>query len=393
MARIFSSGFEMNSNLVDTEFMSVNGGATIVLSPVRSGNYALRANSSGTAAGALKQIHATNQPAIGFQRIYINIASYPSTTNHIMRYSDDLTNPIAAIRLLPTGELELVNSLFMTVGASSPVLSLNTWHMVEFAIDASTDPGTLIARLNGTQFATGSNDIQGQWCIISVGMHAVSGGLAYFDDWAMNDASGTFQNSFPGPGRIVHISPNGRGDSATWAPAGGGLPATGWQAVAENPPDDPFTAVRSIANGNEDFYTISPSVISVNDTITLLQVSGRMTTTVTDATSSMAFQLKKASGGTIMTSADITPDLDLEPTRPWKTHGPFRYANYPLTAYRDPDSSPWTYDTLRTAQVGIKKTGGSASQMRVSMVWVLVEYTQGAPITPPLSRTTLLGVS
>src|SRR3990172_6946830 len=57
----------------------------------------------------------------------------------------------------------------------------------------------------------------------------------YFDDIAINSSTGSFQNSYPGAGRIVALRPNAAGDSADFA-RGGTDSGANWSQTDEVTP-------------------------------------------------------------------------------------------------------------------------------------------------------------
>jgi hypothetical protein len=62
----------------------------------------------------------------------------------------------------------------------------------------------------------------------------------FFDDLAINDNTGSFQNSYPGEGKIIHLKPNAAGDSNGFSVQVGGTvgSSNNYTRVNEVTPDD-----------------------------------------------------------------------------------------------------------------------------------------------------------
>lgn len=377
MARLFSSGFELNSLAANIEFTNTAGTLSIVTSPVRSGTYALRANPAAATGIVTRSIYGADQNFIGFVRLYLYIASLPSGNDAIIRFSTTTNTNRAGIRLTAGGALQLINSSSVQVGSDSSTLSTGQWYMVELRIDATTNPGTLEARLNGQVFAAGSNNIQGSWARIQLGsMTAATTADLHFDDIAVNDNSGSFQNTYPGPGKIIHLYPNASGDQTQWTIGGSTPAATNWQSVSEVTPDNGVTLVSSNTLNQEDLYNVGSPAIGAGDNINVVHVGGRFNNNVADAVTQFVFEATKASGGTIAQSAGIIPN-----TASFTTNSVATDYAYPITLYRDPDSINWTRATLETMQIGQRLTAAGTNNIQVSTIWALVDYTPSTPAT------------
>ena len=85
MARLFSSGFELNSLTAGVEITSVTGSPTIQTGIVRSGTYALRANPTAATAFVTYTVDTTNiSPIVQYFRSYIYISSYTNALDSIL---------------------------------------------------------------------------------------------------------------------------------------------------------------------------------------------------------------------------------------------------------------------------------------------------------------------
>lgn len=201
MARLFTSGFELNSLVGGVEYDTITGTVSIITTTIRSGTYALKANPSATTGNVLKQVYTANQSTqIGYLRVYINVSVRP-TTNPVGICSFTVIGGSnrAIVLMQNDGTLVLRNSTNVQIGSASSAVALNTWNYVELKADSSTNPGTFEARLNGVVFASG-NDSAGAntFACIKVGNSTANETYTmFFDDVAMNDNTTSTDNSYP----------------------------------------------------------------------------------------------------------------------------------------------------------------------------------------------------
>ena len=94
---------------------------------------------------------------------------------------------LCRISLNSSGKLRLTNSSGTQIGSDSATLNTSQWYRIEMKNDATTNHGSLDARLDGTSFASGSNDIQGSWARLQLGPTGTSNCDVYIDDIALND--------------------------------------------------------------------------------------------------------------------------------------------------------------------------------------------------------------
>lgn len=372
MARLWQSGFELNSTTTDVEFSNITGaGTTIQTTTVRTGTYALRCNPSAATGFVRYHVFTSNQSIVAYQRVYMRIATLPGANTTIMRFLDVANSPCAQIRITSTGTLILLDAAGNAVGSASSVLSTGQWYRIELGLDASTNPGTVEAKIDGTSFASGNNSAQAPWGRVLVGPVVSATMDAYFDDWAVNDSSGSAQNSWCGDGHILHLAPNGDGDAHGWnntSNAAGS--STNWQLVDEVPPNDTTDLVQTGTANTEDMYALTDSGIGAGDTVNVVMVGLRLRNNTADTIAAVKAQIKKGGGGTIAQGSAIVPN-----STTFGTNASAQPRNYTLITYLDPDGSAWTQSTLDTAQAGIKLTTAGTNRIQVTSVWVSVDYT------------------
>jgi hypothetical protein len=381
MARLWQCGFELNSTSTGMEFTTSSGTISLQTGTVRTGTYALRANPTASTGFVRWHAFATDQAIVGYQRFYLNIASQPTAASTICRFLDVSNNSTGAIRLSTAGKLQLLTAGGAQIGSDSAALSTGTWYMVELKTDA-TGAGALDARLDGSSFASGANGAQGNWSRVLIGVIGTNTTTdLYFDDWALNDASGSSQTSWPGAGKILHLVPNGDGDNHAWGNTANGAGAsTNSTLVDEVPPNDATDLVQSGTLNAEDMYALTDSGIGASDTVNVAMVGVRIRNNSADATTAAKVQIKKTTGGTIAQGSAIVPN-----TTSFFTNGGVEPRNYTLVTYADPDGNPWTQATLDTAQAGVKLTAAGTNRIQVSAVWVSVDYTPSS--STPISAS------
>jgi hypothetical protein len=380
MARLWQSGFELNSTTAGIEFTTVTGGV-LSSTTVRTGGFSGQITSlaSATAAGFEYQFASAASNGPYYFRAYINIATLPTAANTIIVLNNAtglVGTPEASIKVDNTGAFSLFNGLVTQIGSSSSTITTNTWHSLELWFDRSPSAGSQVlkARLDGVEFASASN------LTISLGVLSITlggnlnsetqtTGNWFFDDIAINDSTGANQTTYPGPGGIVHMHPTGAGDNTTWAIFAG---SSNWSAVSEVKPDGNTSAVQSLTAGQLDDYAMTASSsIGSTDTISVVAIGAYFEGTSSSANSKFRLRLKATSGGTVTETADIDPTSTL-----YVTNSKTQPANYQLVSYTQPGgSSPWTKVVLGTSQIGLNLSVNNTNRARISTEWMSVDFT------------------
>jgi len=392
MARLRSSGGELNATTADVEFTNVNnsGGAslpTIVSSPVRSGTYSIRCNNSGTSGSSYITLQLGSSTGINkyfFLRSYVYIADLPAATQNMITISDG-GGVRELIKLTSAGVLQLFDDGGAQVGSNSSALSLNTWYRVEVKCDMTTSSGNVIAEalLDGASFASGTYGASAGVNRIEIGGQLNTTSYDYyFDDLAINNSTGSFQNSYPGEGKIIHLKPNAAGDNSAWT--------NDYLSVDEVTPDDATTLVSSNTLDQIDDHDIeSPTSLGASDTINVVQVGVRFNGVGASANASFVLRIKATASGTVEESSAITPA-----NTTYVTNAAAAPRNYSLTLYDLPGGSTtvWTKADLDTAQIGYRLSATSTNAAQISTVWLLVDYAAAGGGTPSISTMLMMGV-
>jgi len=379
MARLWTCGAELQTATANIEFTAIVTNAPAIETTIkRSGNAAFRiANASATEG--IRQLHTAVQGSYFF-RMYLYIVAMPTATKFIAGFSITGTYKVA-LRLTSAGNLQLYNNEDSAqVGSNSSALSAGTWYRVEMACNSTTLASTAVsARIDGTEFASGTIDITATPTSVMFAETTGDATLDYIvDDLAINDNSGSFQNSFPGEGEVIVLRPSAVGDVATWA-RGGTDTGANWSQVSEVPPDTVSWIEENTNNANaelcsDDFNLgATPAAMASDDVINVVQVGCYAgVDSATGADPDIALGIKAASGGTIEESAS----LDVNSTT---LQGPAPAPasnNYALTLYDLPGSSTtaWTKADLDAALVRVRLAVTDTHFARVHALWVTVDH-------------------
>lgn len=378
MARLYTSGFEMNSLTANVEWTSIQSTPSIQGTTVRSGSYALEISSlsSGSVKGVRYQFGAANGNGPFYARMYFRYATLPSAANQVFQFLDSSVVMRTAVELNSDGTLQLRDE-DSTIGSPSAALSANTWYQVEMLINTTAAAGSHVveARLNGTVFATASNrNISTGVNLVRVGgnlaTEAQTTGSWFFDDIAVNDSNGSFQTSYPGSGKVVMLVPSAAGGSNAWLNTAGGAGSTNnYQLVDEIPPNDGTDLIQSNTLNATDMYECSTSGMGSLDTVNCVAVMVRFRNNTADATTAYRVRIIKTSGGTASESANIVPN-----SATWRGNDPSAVKTSPLTLYKDPDNSDWTQSTIESMLLGVKLIVTGTNNVQVSALYVYVEY-------------------
>lgn len=395
MARKHSTGFEWQAiSGVEWGVHTTNG--TVSTATKRSGAAALRVNSPNMSQGKGMNLTHTSSTGPWYYSAYLYVVARPSADNTIMGAVSTGTTNIGMIKLAADGSLKLFES-GTQIGSASAVLDLNTWYRVELKYDYSQAGGSDIiqARLNGVEFA-GATDRSLTTAVqkLALGMNlaaeAQNTGDWYWDDVTINDATGSFENSWHATDyHIGHLFPVGAGDNSDWTNA--------YTEVDEVTPDDATTLCASNTLNAVDYHTVSAcSTIGMDsdDTVNCIQVRLRFNGVgaLASANPDVVVGVKATSGGTIEESSAL-----LIASASWLTDAVASPRIPPLTLYDLPGASTtaWTPATLDTMQIGYRvSVVGSSSNGQITAINVAVDWTPvtgGAPATTTRRTLSALG--
>lgn len=381
MARLWTCGFELQSVTAGVEFSSTTGTAPTISTTIhRDGLASMRIHPTTAESYVEQQLLTSATVERTFHRFYLYIASLPTSTTAIYAIGQSGFFP-TYLRLSNTGTLRLYDANLSTdSGTASSALSTNTWYRIEIDhTDGGAGNGNVLAYIDGVNFSgTASMSGINGFSRVRMGVYSFTASAdLYFDDWAINDISGSAQTSLPGAGSVVHMQPDAAGDNNAWSTSvvgGTAGAANNFTRINELTPDDATSYNATTVTGTttiDDFNMESSTAagIGASDTITLVQVGGRVGSSAT-TTASLVYRIKSQASGTLLESASVPVNVN-----GWQTHLATAGKTYQLTSYVDPQAgSAWTAALLDTTQIGYRTNVSQSSVRRVSTLWALVEF-------------------
>lgn len=390
MARLYQTGFELNSVTSGVELRETANSPTISSTTMRTGSYALQISSLSSGASKYGRLHHGSTGAPVYIRFYFYYTAAPSADNTIFRNAT--ISPYIAIKISSTGTLKLFDEDGQ-IGSASSALSTSTWYRIEVEYNVSGAGGTHTAkaRIDGTEFAAATNRTTGGSDSILLGGNLLSEaqttGAWFFDDVAINDNTGSYQNSYPGEGKIVHLKPNANGTTNSWTIGAGS--GSNYEQVDEVTPDEATTYLRSLTTNAVDEYAIEAFPGNSYDTINCIAVGFRATRSA--GTNSSGMKVRIRSGSSVETAA----------TEELATNGSFRTNDldstnagpYSLVSYVSPaTSTAWTPTEVDSAEIGAIIVTSGDRYVHLGTIWASVDYATGTPPSSSSSKLGLLGV-
>jgi hypothetical protein len=369
------------------------GQISISTTTVRSGAYAGRTGTSGFGQFNMQFVStAGNGPYYFRAYLYVATGLDGASNNpvNIMNMDNDSGASGGNLRMTVrmgdkdtanARQLRVYNSAGTAMGSWSGTIPLNTWARLEVAYAGN---GNVSARVDGTEFCTDCLSSPGTINNFQIGIGTGAGGGTpsgdvFWDDVAVNDTTGSFQNSWPGDGRIVHLRPNAAGDNSAYTNT--------FTNVDEVTPDDGTTTCDSPTVGQIDDHNIddTPAVLGTDAAIQVVQVGGRAADL---GASTTVYRIKASAGGTVEESGSQSPGNS--------TYNTNRLSGTPavhqLTLYDLPGASTaqWTKADLDAAQIGYRYESGSANQLW-SAIWLLVDFVPASEIKQLRGGTIIQG--
>ncbi len=381
MARLWTSGFELQSTATGMEWDTTTGTVSISTSTKRSGAAALRCNPTAGTGYISHQVRGFATARI-MVRFYVNFATLPSADTAIFQWGDGSGWYPQVFYRQSTGGLQAKDASAY-IGSSSAALTTNTWYKVTFDYDDFNAGNPLYCYLDDVAFCSGTSGSDlGSGGHFRMGVMNTCTADVFFDDVAFNDDSGTVQNAIPGAGKVVYLRPNAAGDSNQWL-RGGGLNSgnsTNYTHVDDSPtPDDLLNdSVGLLQAGTTqvDEYNVTDCAtagIGSSDTITLVQIGLRAQGGAAGPPNFVS-RVKGQSGGTVVEGSTVTFSSSA-----WNTNCTAFPHSPKQTVYVNPQTSTaWTPSTIDTMQIGLRPTVSTTTQRIVCAMWAVVEYVPAA---------------
>lgn len=373
MARRATLGFELGSATAGVELTAVQNIA-MSLAAALSGAFGADINLSTQQGFNTYQFNSGDTQGDHRASADVVFSSFPAATRDIFGFQST-TGLKMVIRLTSAGRLQLYNvEDSAQIGSDSAILSTGVKYRIELRQDTTTLASTVAdARIDGVSFASGTVNLAAGARDIFFGCNGGTATFrAFWDNIRVNDGTGSFQNSWPGAGEVVHLNVNADGDNSAFSSSSGGADYTN---VDETPPNDATDYVQSTAADTEDFNIDDPIWLASDATVNVVHVGGRFRVSSNTGTQPIiVWRVKASSGGTVEESGNITLT-----TTAWNTHTTATPKNPTLVLYDLPGASTtaWTRADLKTAQVGVRNTNDPTNFTQVSKMWLSVDYVQG----------------
>ncbi len=401
MARINFVGFELGSNANNIEF-AVTNNFNVNSTHVRSGSWAGNANcQSGVKNFGMTRIvnGASSGPYFGRVYLFVNVLPSAETSFVVLSDTTALTTARMYITVDGSGILRCYDGVGQ-VGSNSTAISINTWYRIEWQFKAGGGGTSVIAAsLDGIFFAndatrTNATGIQAYGYGANLKAETVTLGKFWFDDIALNDSTGSFQNSYPGDGRITRYLPNATGDFAQWTRGGTTDTGTNWGQLATNDsptPDDAGSFNTSNTLNQKDLVNVTNTgaEIGANDVINVVGLGVRYAGASSSANATFGLLIESSSGGTNEQSPNVTPAQSV-----YRSNNETVLFNMYML-YGQPGSSgatPWTKSALDTTQIGYIITATNTNGVNITSEWIYVDSTAGVAGNANNTYKTLLGV-
>lgn len=385
MARLLQCGFELQDYDNNYEFPAhtnnvANGISSIETSIVHSGSASLKIT-GGSTATSYAEFYTQTDPTIAgpssdmYFRFYFYTSASPFVTDRDIFEALDSGGTSFKVRYHPfNGTLTLANAS-NTALATSSVISLNTWYRVEIRSEWISGASVAYLRIDGVDIGNGvyglstTRDSVTKFRVGKIDTSGQSGMTYYYDDIAVNDTQGSYENSWCGEGYIFHMNPDGDVSSGWALDSGAG---TNTSRVSETTPDDATTYVKRTSGAPIDTYSLE-SPFSAGMTgyykVKTVAASARIGATVNTTGNRTAYIKLVYSGST---SDSFLLDWSING---WATNDQDNVGSlYPLMTYTTPTGVAWSTTILQNTQVQIEAAVASTQELRVSTVWVSVEY-------------------
>lgn len=352
MARVAVCGFEMGDT---SELTTPTGTYSIVSSPVRSGDYAGRANPTGTGVAKMEiggrtatGAATTLNLATAYYAFYFRYATKPaSASEEIVAVSNMLGSRKFSLRITSGGVLQAYDSTGTTQLGSdgATVLAAGEWYLVEMLVGTGA-AGSYAVRINlnvelsGTGSLTTSNNSRLQLGKVT---NRNSQDVDFYYDDVRIDSTG-----YPGPARVVRMDPDGAGDSTDW---------TGTYAdVDEIPHDSDSTYLTTSTSGHIELVSLE----SANSA----GIGGKILTVV-------PCSVVRDEGGVSSFNMRLKTDTGTNNTTALNLGTP--YTLHEQINETDPGTgAAWLIGSLNTMQVGV--VASAAVAHRCTALCAMVEF-------------------
>jgi hypothetical protein len=345
--------------------------------PGTCSKFGYRAGTPAGSTGEFQFKHATVSEAFYRHRFYIDAATIGENIRWMIvtdpvpieRYHDGNENSDLSLEITANGAIEAyrdhrnagAGTLFAT--SADGVVQPTTWHLCQVWFKMANSGGRLVVKIDGTTVIDFTGDTQGsQNTSGTFSILALRGSFnkeLVIDDIAINDPTGTFNNSYPEDAGVIGLWTIAMGSGSNTLT---GTPdATDrWKNIDERPPSDSDYNNDDVV-GDYDLYELT----NPNGTPFAAEIWAR---TIYPSTAS-TFKLVHKYDGVEYRSAALAPTVFTAFPPPSGIDGPW-FRHIPLNEIPG-TSNPWTIAALAELEIGFEVA--TAQQMRVTQLFLEVE--------------------
>lgn len=361
MARIFCSGFELNSLTAGVEWDSITGSPTIQGTTTHAGAYALRCN--GSNQYVRKQINNTTLTSLQYLKFNLYIAALPTSGFIEIGGMGTSSARTVTVGLDSNGKLGIYSAGSLQGSVGSTTLETGKWYCIEFlgGYGVST---TRTIRLDESVEVSESFTNTSTWNYIEVGLRGTANSADIYIDDVVHDDS-----AYPANSGLAILRPNGAGDSTGWTPSTGSNYAT----VDETPPNDNTDYVSTTTDEAQDLYACTDFAESA-DSITAVYIGARWKST---NTSFCNIRLQCKEGGSTSTSAE----LSVTSTNVYQSYNGTTGGGNPIYIHvltTKPSGGAWTESAVNSMQIGYNVDIVFSHTATVTASWAYVEFVPSA---------------
>ena len=380
MARLLTMGFELGLTTytwpVEADNTFGSDGGSLSLVEGRRGGSALRLQSFYYYASpldngyggrtVLRQFLSSPTYSKFYVRVYIRFTTLPGDTMiFCILGASTGGSQTAYCRLNTDGTV--------TFGADSPgggditttkVLSTTTWYKFELLADIENALDTTVRlKIDGAdQGAVNGSFTNGINRLSLLATSLVAPITMDFDDIAINDSTGSHQNTYPPEAQIIALSPGSAGELSQWTSSSG-------SALADIDELPPLLTdyLSSPGNNQKFFFTVQKPRAGAR--VHMVEVGCQFSGTAGSGNARFVLTAQTANGGSVASSANILPTNTTVLVNALAV--PY---NSPLVMYTDPSGTPWTPATLKSLQIGAATTNLVVNNdSRIYAIWALAE--------------------
>lgn len=261
MARIYQNGLELRSSR-DHDGVSLGGGGTSTATWItgRYQGYCISVGNSanGANSGVVSFNFSSTPLTEGYYRLPFLWTGAANATHLYLNNGTQTLLGFAGVN----GSVQTitVNGGVTTLGTTSIAPNNANWTVIEIYFKCvNASDGRLVVKYDGiTVFDyTGNTNPSGyaapSWVAFATGTAASA--AARVDDLAVNDTTGSVNNSWVGDGSIALILPNANGDSSQFVGSDGNS-TDNYLLVDDNPANDATDYVSTTTSSQKDLYNL-----------------------------------------------------------------------------------------------------------------------------------------